>query len=113
MESRLGGHVHRSRGDILHLGSILRSLGGGRWDDGTQAMQHTVTIHLDSKLDDLLNRTFRDIGRTREAVVLDALRRHLAGHAFEAARRRVIPHAEALGIFTDEDVFRLLDEGRP
>lgn len=74
-------------------------------------MQSTVTIQLDSMLDDLLRRECLDTGRTREGVVLDALRRFLAGRALETARRQVIPQAEALGLLTDEDVFRWLDEG--
>jgi hypothetical protein len=37
-----------------------------------------------------------------------ALRRQLTLDLFEEARLQLIPFAEAKGIFTDEDVFRLV-----
>jgi hypothetical protein len=40
--------------------------------------------------------------------VREALRRQLKLELFEEARRELIPFAEAQGIFTDEDVFRLV-----
>jgi len=41
-------------------------------------------------------------------VVRDALRRHLAVERFQALRRKMLPFAEAQGILTDEDVFRIV-----
>jgi hypothetical protein len=38
--------------------------------------------------------------------VREALRRQLDVMAFEEARRRLMPYAEAAGFLTDEDVFR-------
>ncbi|MDX1428675.1 MAG: ribbon-helix-helix protein, CopG family [Rhodothermales bacterium] len=67
-----------------------------------------VTIRLDPELEALLDRVCSDTGRSRSEVVRDALRRQLALQLFENARRQVIPFAEAQGIFTDEDVFKLI-----
>lgn len=36
------------------------------------------------------------------------MRRHLTLQLFEKARREIIPYAEAQGIFTDEDVFKIV-----
>lgn len=47
----------------------------------------------------------RETGQSRSEVVRDALRRQLTLRLFEAARRKVIPFAEAEGVYTDEDVF--------
>ncbi len=67
-----------------------------------------VTIRLDPKLEELLDEVCREIGQSRSEVVRDALRRQLALRLFEEARRKVIPFAEAQGIYTDEDVFERL-----
>ena len=56
----------------------------------------------------MLDRVCRETGRSRSEVVRDALRRQLTLELFEDARRQLIPFAEAQGIFTDEDVFRLV-----
>lgn len=50
----------------------------------------------------------RQTGQPRSEVVRDALRRQLTLRLFEEARRKVIPFAEAQGIYTDEDVFKLM-----
>ncbi len=67
-----------------------------------------ITIRLDPSLEDMLDRVCRETGRSRSDVVRDALRRQLTLELFEEARRQLIPFAEAQGIFTDEDVFRLV-----
>ncbi|MSR20674.1 MAG: CopG family transcriptional regulator [Gemmatimonadetes bacterium] len=67
-----------------------------------------VTIRLDPKLEDLLDRVCRTTGRSRSEVVRDALRRQLTQQLFEEARRQIIPFAEARGIYTDEDVFKIV-----
>jgi len=67
-----------------------------------------VTIRLDPRLEQLLDEVCEKTGRSRSEVVRDALRRQLTLELFEAARRQMIPFAEAQGIFTDEDVFKLV-----
>ena len=67
-----------------------------------------VTIRLDPELEELLDKICRETGRSRSEVVRDALRRQLTLQLFEDARRNVIPFAEAQGIFTDEDVFKIV-----
>lgn len=67
--------------------------------------QGAVTVRLDNDLEPLLDEVCRRSGRTRSAVVREALRRHLAQLRFEQLRRRVMPFAEARGYLTDEDVF--------
>ena len=67
-----------------------------------------VTIRLDPKLEELLDEVCRETGQSRSEVVREALRRQLTLRLFEEARRKVIPFAEAHGIYTDEDVFKLM-----
>lgn len=67
-----------------------------------------VTIRLDSGLEEMLDRVCRETGRSRSEVVREALRRQLTLELLEEARRQLIPFAEAQGIYTDEDVFKLV-----
>jgi metal-responsive CopG/Arc/MetJ family transcriptional regulator len=69
-------------------------------------MRHTVAISLPQELGDQLDEFSRLRGLTRSDVVRDAVRRYLAVEEFRALRQRLIPLAEAQGVFTDEDVFR-------
>jgi predicted transcriptional regulator len=65
----------------------------------------TLTIRLDSDLDDLLRTASRRSGQNRSVIARDALRRQLRLSQFEGLRRRIMPLAEARGFLTDEDVF--------
>lgn len=66
----------------------------------------TVTIRIDETLGRRLDRAARRSGRSRSAVIRDALERQLALDRFADLRRRIVPFAEARGYLTDEDVFR-------
>ena len=69
-------------------------------------MKEAITIRLDEALERRLSEVARRTGRTRSEIVREALRRQLDVMAFEEARRRLMPYAEAAGWLTDEDVFR-------
>jgi predicted transcriptional regulator len=68
----------------------------------------SVTIRLDPKLQRDLDRLSRQLGRSRSDLVRDAVRRQIALLRFEQARRTLLPLAEAQGILTDEDVFKIV-----
>jgi hypothetical protein len=68
----------------------------------------SVTIRLDAKLQRDLDRLCRQLGRSRSEVVRDALRRRIALLRFGRSRRAIPPLAEAQGVLTDEDVFRIV-----
>ncbi len=68
----------------------------------------TVTIRLDAKIQRELDRLSRRLGRSRSDIVRDAVRRQVALLRFEQSRRTLLPLAEAQGILTDEDVFRIV-----
>jgi predicted transcriptional regulator len=68
----------------------------------------TVTIRLDARLQKDLDRLCRQLGRSRSEIVRDALRRQIALLRFERSRRALLPLAEAQGILTDDDVFRVV-----
>lgn len=66
----------------------------------------TVTLRIDEALGRRLDRAAKRSGRSRSAVVRDALERQLALEQLDELRRRIVPFAEARGYLTDEDVFR-------
>jgi len=66
----------------------------------------TLTIRLDPKLEKALSNLARSTGRTRSEIARDALKRQIAIARFRQLRRRTLPFAEALGLLTDEDVFK-------
>ena len=65
-----------------------------------------VTVRLDPDLERDLDALAAATGRSRSALIRDAVRRRVAVMRFEEARRQVLPFAEAQGYLTDEDVFR-------
>jgi predicted transcriptional regulator len=69
-------------------------------------MKEAITIRLDKNLERRLDEVVRRTGRTRSEIVREALRRQLDVMAFNEARKRMMPYAEAAGFLTDEDVFR-------
>ena len=71
-------------------------------------MNAAVTIRLDEELERRLNQVCERSGKSRSEVVREALRRQLSLMQFEQLRERVMPFAEAQGILTDEDVFRMI-----
>ena len=68
----------------------------------------TVTIRLDARIQREPDRLSRQLGRSRSDIVRDAVRRQVALLRFERSRRSLLPLAEARGIITDEDVFRIV-----
>lgn len=68
----------------------------------------TLTIRLDAKLQRDLDKLSRELGRSRSELVRNAVRRQVALLRFEQIRRTLLPLAEAQGILTDEDVFKIV-----
>ena len=66
----------------------------------------TITIPLDENLNQLLTRIARQVGKSRDQIAREAIRRHLCISQFNRLRRWMKPFAEARGYVTDEDVFR-------
>ena len=67
-----------------------------------------VTVRLDASVQKELDRLSRQLGRSRSDIVRDAILRQVALLRFERSRRALLPLAEARGILTDEDVFRIV-----
>jgi CopG family transcriptional regulator/antitoxin EndoAI len=75
-----------------------------------------ITISLPSDLLQETQRVAREEARTRSDLIRDALRQYLASRRWQRLRQWGAETAERLGIKTEADLQRLLDEvrvGRP
>ena len=59
---------------------------------------------ISSELDALVKRT----GKSRSEVVREAVRRQISLERFRALREKLVPKAQGRGLYTDDDVFKLV-----
>ncbi len=71
-------------------------------------MRDSVSISLPQDLKKRLDRLAKKRGCNRSDVVRDALEHHLDMEAFREIRGKLRREAEKRGIFTDEDVFKIV-----
>jgi len=67
-----------------------------------------LTIRIPDEMKKQLQDFCEQQKRPVSDVVCDSLRRYLAVERFRALHRQTLPFAEAQGILTDEDVFRIV-----
>ncbi len=70
----------------------------------------TLTIRIPDDLKDTLQKMCSEEGVSVSDLVRESLKRTLAIHEFRKLRGRTLPFAEAQGILTDEDVFKMCSE---
>jgi len=68
----------------------------------------TITVRLEESMIPILDEVAKRTNRTRSEIIRDALQRHLWLERFEHLRKRAMPYAEAVGIYTDEDVLEIV-----
>lgn len=68
-------------------------------------MRETVSISLPEEIKAALDEAVAEEGISRSDLVRQALRDYLFVRQFRRLRQEFIPHAEAQGIYSDEDVF--------
>ena len=69
-------------------------------------MRQSISISLPDRTKDELDRYVGERGLSRSDAVREAVQEYLFIRRFRELRRRLMPYAEAQGIYTDEDVFR-------
>jgi metal-responsive CopG/Arc/MetJ family transcriptional regulator len=68
-------------------------------------MRDTISVSLPTEVRQELDEAAEADGRSRSAVVREALRDYLLQRRFRRLRSRMVIRAREKGIFTDEDVF--------
>jgi len=71
-------------------------------------MRTTLTISLPPETRKEIARAARSRKLSESEFVRRALQTQLWNDAFEESRRKLIPKARARGVYTDEDVFKLV-----
>ena len=71
-------------------------------------MRETLTVSLPAKTKRLIVRAASESGLTTSEYVRLAIHRKLCHDAVAESRRVAVPRARAKGVFTDEDVFKLI-----
>jgi predicted transcriptional regulator len=70
----------------------------------------TLTLRIPDELDKALERQSAASQLSKSDIAREALQRYLHVGRFRALRAKLVPLAQAQGIHTDEDVFRVLEE---
>ena len=69
----------------------------------------TITLRVPDELDQALEKQSSAVGVSKSDLAREALRRFLAVSEFQRLRTKLVRRAQALGLHTDEDIFRVLD----
>ena len=67
----------------------------------------TITVRVSPQLKRELEAICKADGRDLSFVLRESLQRLVAIHRFKKLRSKVLPFAERIGVFSDEDVFKL------
>jgi Arc/MetJ-type ribon-helix-helix transcriptional regulator len=70
----------------------------------------TITLRVPDELDLELERQSAAQGVSKSDLAREALRRHLLVTDFRALRAELMARAQALGVHTDDDAFRILQD---
>ena len=71
-------------------------------------MSGTITIRLPKKLQKELNLLTKNGKTSKSEIIREAIVRYLAIKRFQQLRKQVLPFAEAEGLLTDEDIFKII-----
>ena len=69
----------------------------------------TITLRVPDELDAALERQSNAAGVSKSDLAREALRRFLTVSEFQRLREKLVRRAQAQGVHTDDDVFRVLD----
>jgi hypothetical protein len=71
-------------------------------------MRETLTISLPARLRRTVARSAKKQNLTTSEFIRDAVQHKLWTDVFDETRRAAVPKARARGIYTDEDVFKII-----
>ncbi len=71
-------------------------------------MPATLTIKLPVKMKSELDSIARKTHLRKNDIVIDAIGKSIARLQFQSIREQLIPEAQSKGIYTDDDIFKLV-----
>jgi predicted transcriptional regulator len=69
-------------------------------------MSQSMTVRIPDEVRRQLQKISRDEGKPVSDIVRESLQKFITLYRYNQLRNRVLPYAEARGIFTDDDVFK-------
>jgi predicted transcriptional regulator len=69
-------------------------------------MSQSMTVRIPDEVRRQLHKISRDEGKPVSDIVRESLQKFITLYRYNQLRNRVLPYAEARGIFTDDDVFK-------
>ena len=67
-----------------------------------------ISIRLPEKMQKELESISKVEGKSKSEIIRHALAQYLVVKKFQQLRKKVLPFAEAEGLLTDEDIFKLI-----
>ena len=71
-------------------------------------MRKTITVSLPRELKTNLDKLAALRKVSRSAIIQESIKRYVFIEIFNELRRKMVPRAQAMGIYTDEDVFKIV-----
>ena len=71
-------------------------------------MRESVTISLTKEIKSKLDKIVKEEDVNRSDIVKAALKQYFSVIEFKRIRKKMLPKAEAAGIFEEEDVYRIV-----
>ena len=71
-------------------------------------MKDSLTVSLPPDMSSELDALVKRSGKRRSDVVREAVRRQISLERFRALREKLVTQAQARGLYTDDDVFKLV-----
>ena len=71
-------------------------------------MDKIITIRIPEEIDKDLLIISKEEDRPISSLVRESLRRYIRIYRFRKLREKVLPFAEARGLLTDEDIFKII-----
>lgn len=68
----------------------------------------SITISIPTKMKTQLERLSKKEQQNKSEIVRDALRQYFKRKEFSELREKMVPHAQKMGVYTDDDVFKLI-----
>jgi len=73
-------------------------------------LDRRIDFRISRQTDKAMEKAAKELGISKSDLASEAVRRLLSRQSFDRCRAIAQPYAERMGIYTDDDVFRILEK---
>lgn len=73
-----------------------------------ESVSNNITVRLSQKLEKELEKVAKEENTSKSEIIRNALEKYMAVKRFRHLRQKALPFAEAQGLLTDEDIFKIV-----